>query len=154
MRRVRVLCAARSWLRVCSLPAPLLLLAFLTEDALVGIFDAFALVGLRRAVFADLGGDLADLLAVAAGDHDLDRLRRRNRDALRDRIDDVVAVAERELQVLALHRGAVADAGDFELLLKALGDAVDEVGDPRPRRAVQRACAVGLGPGSDRDNAL
>src|SRR5580704_6540106 len=33
--------------------APLFLLAFLAEDALGGIFDALALVGFRRAVFAD-----------------------------------------------------------------------------------------------------
>ena len=56
--------------------------------------DALALVGLGRTEFADLGGDLADLLLVDAADHDLGRLRRRDGDAFRDRIDHVVAVAE------------------------------------------------------------
>src|SRR6185437_6063754 len=105
-----------------DMTAPLLLLAFLAEDEFVDILHALALVGLRRAEGADLGRNLADALNVVAGDRDLGRLRHRNRDAFRDRIDHVVAVAERELQVLALHRGAVADAGDFKLLLKALGD--------------------------------
>src|SRR5580700_9872851 len=125
--------------------APLLLLAFLAEDAFAGIFDALALVRLRRTIVANLGGDLADLLPVAAGDHDLDRPRRRNRDAFGDRIDDVVAIAERDLQVLALHRGAVADAVDLEPLLKTLGDAGDQIGDQRARRAPLRAGALGIG---------
>src|SRR5208282_4897652 len=90
--------------------APLLLLAFFAENALAGIFDALALVGLGRPIFADFGGDLPNLLAIDAADHDLDRARRGDSDALGDRIDDVVAVAERELQVPALHRGAIADA--------------------------------------------
>ena len=67
----------------CSWPwlAPLLLLAFLAEDLLVGVFHALALVGLGLAELADLGGDLADLLLVDAGDDDLGRLRRCDRDA-------------------------------------------------------------------------
>src|SRR5271156_4368492 len=67
--------------------APSLLLAFLAEDALACVFDALALVGLRRPEFANLGGDLADFLAVDAGDHDFHRARRRDGDAFRDRID-------------------------------------------------------------------
>src|SRR5215207_4321491 len=105
---------------------PLLLLAFLAEDELVRILHALALVGLRAAEVADLGGGLADLLLVDAGDDDLRRLRGRDRDAGRDRIIDVVAVAERQLQGLAGDLGAVADAIDLELLLETLGDAVDE----------------------------
>src|SRR5215468_5801175 len=42
--------------------APLFLLAFFAEDALAGIFDALALVGLRGPVLANLGSDLADLM--------------------------------------------------------------------------------------------
>src|SRR5215469_13886293 len=118
-------------------PAPLLLLAFLAEDEFPNVFHALALVGLRRPIGADLGRDLADALDVAAGDGDFRRLRHRDLDAFRDRIDHVVAVAERELQVLALHRGAIADAGDLELLLEALGDALDEVRDLRACGAVQ-----------------
>ena len=55
-----------------------------------------------------------------------------------------MAVAERELKVLALQRGAVTDAGDFQLLLEALGDAFDQVGDLGARGAVQRAGTLGL----------
>src|SRR5215471_9804703 len=125
-------------------PAPLLLLAFLAEDEFANILHALALVGLRRTIGADLGRNLTDALDVAAGDRDLGRLRHRDLDAFRDRIDHVMAVAERELQVLALHRGTVADAGDLELLLEALGDTVDQVGDLRARGAVQRTRPVGL----------
>src|SRR3984957_18791357 len=124
--------------------APLLLLAFLAEDAFAGIFDALALVRLRRSIIADLGGDLADLLPVAAGDHDFDRPWRRNGDAFGDQIDDVVAIAERDLQVLALHRGAIADAVDLEPLLETFGDAGDQIGDQRARRAPLRAGALGF----------
>src|SRR6186997_2729571 len=99
-----------------DMAAPLLLLAFLAEDKLVGIFHALALVGLRRTIAANLGGDLADALGIVAGNDDLGRLRHGDGNAFRDRIDDVVAVAERELQVLALQCRAIADAGDLELL--------------------------------------
>src|SRR5690242_301161 len=111
--------------------APLLLLAFLTEDIFARILHALALVGLRRAEIANVGRNLPDLLLVRAGDHDLGRLRSRDRDAFRDRKDHVVAVAERELQVLALHGSAITDAGDLELALETLGDAGDQVGNER-----------------------
>ena len=55
-----------------------------------------------------------------------------------------MAVAERDLQVLALHRGAIADAVDLEPLLKTFGDAGDQIGDQRARRAPLRAGALGL----------
>src|SRR4051794_7100636 len=115
--------------------APLLLLAFLAEDIFAFVSHALALVRLWRTILADLGGDLADLLAVGAGDHDFGRLRRHNGDAFRDRIDNIVAVAERELQVLALHGRAIADAGDFEFALEALGDAGHQIVHQRARGA-------------------
>jgi len=52
-----------------------------------------------------------------------------------------VAVAERELQVLALQRSTVTDAGDLELLLETLGDAFDQIGDLRARAVPYMACA-------------
>src|SRR5205085_5670923 len=114
---MRTRCLRRAFVTFnCDMTAPLLLLAFLAEDEFAGVLHALALVGLRRTVAADFRGHLADALRVAAHDGDLGRLRHRDRDAFRDRIDDVMAVAERELQALALHRGAVADAGDLELL--------------------------------------
>src|SRR5204862_4012101 len=108
------------------------------------VLHALALVGLGRAERADLGRDLSDPLLVDAAHQDLGRPRRRDRDAFRDRIDHVVAVAERDLQVLALQRGAVADAGDLELLLEALGNAGDEVVHQRARGAPHRARALAV----------
>src|SRR4051795_914742 len=107
--------------------APLLLLAFLAEDKFIGILHALALVGLRRTIAADFRGDLADALDVIARHGDLGWLRDRDGDAFRDRVDDVVTVTQRELQVLALHRGPITDAGDLQLLLETLGDARNEV---------------------------
>src|SRR6185503_7045164 len=132
---------------------PLLLLAFLAEDVFARVLHALALVRLGRPERADFGRDLADFLLVDAGDQDLGRFRRSNRDPFRDRIDHVVAVAERDLQVLALQRGAEADAGDLELLLEALGDAGDEVGDERARGAPHRARTLGLVARVDLDGA-
>src|SRR5688572_23424544 len=110
----------------------LFLLAFLTEDVLAGKLDALALVGLGGPVTANFGRHLPDPLPVDAGDHNLRRLGRGDRDPFRDRVDHIMAVAERELEVLALHGGTVADAGDLELLLETLGDAGDQVRDQRP----------------------
>src|ERR1700681_389291 len=80
----------------------LLLLALLAEDKLARVFDALALIGFGRPVIADIRRDLADLLLVDAGHHDLGRFGSYNRDAVGNRMDDVVAVAEGDLQVLAL----------------------------------------------------
>src|SRR6187397_3209003 len=99
---------------------PLLFLAFLAEDILVGVFHALALVGLGRTESADFGGDVPDLLLIADGDHDLGRLWRRDGNAFRDREIDVMREAELQLQRLALHRGAITDAGDLQLLFNPL----------------------------------
>src|SRR5208337_1879355 len=99
---------------------PLLLLAFLAEDEFAGVFHALALVGLGTAERADLRRDLANLPLVDSGDGDFGRLRRGDRHPGRDRIHDVV------------------------LLLEALGDAADEVGDLRARHAPHRAGALVL----------
>src|SRR6266576_5764724 len=93
---------------------PSFLLAFLAEDVFARVLDALALVGFGLSESADFGGDVADLLLVDAGDDDLGRLGHRDGDALRDRVNDIVAVAELDLKVLALHGGAIADAGDLE----------------------------------------
>src|SRR5262245_53375204 len=77
---------------------PLLLLSFLAEDVFVHVFHALALIGLGRTESADLGGDVADLLLVDATDDDLGGLRRRDRDALRDRKIHVMREAELQLQ--------------------------------------------------------
>src|SRR5258705_7486920 len=87
-----------------------LLLAFLAEDVFARVFDALALVRLRLAEGTDYRGDVSDLLAIDAGNDNLGGLAHGDRDALRNRIHDVVAIAELDLQVLALQRGAITDA--------------------------------------------
>src|SRR5262249_5664122 len=128
---------------------PSLLLAFLAEDVLARILHALALVGLGLAERPDLGRHVPDLLVVDAADHNLGRLWHRDRDPLRDRIGDVVGIAELKLQVLALHRGAVADAGDLELALVALGDTLDALGHQRPVSPPHGAGAIGIDSGID-----
>src|ERR1700761_2791984 len=134
--------------------ALLLLLPFLAEDILAGILDALALIGLRLAPATDLGGNLADLLLVDARDVHGHGIGRHDGDAFRDREIHVVAVAELQLQVLALNRGAVADAGDLERLGEALGHAGDEVLHQGPLHAPEGARALGIMGGLDRDVAV
>src|SRR3974377_1736953 len=105
----------------------LLLLAFLTEDVLVDVFHALALIGLGRAETADLGGDLTHLLLIDTGHDDFGRLRRRDGDALWDRVIDVVREAELQVERLALHGRSETDAVDLQLLLEALGHAGDQI---------------------------
>src|SRR5215510_876171 len=152
-RRTRALRRSALSRRGFIVELPSLLLAFLAEDVFAGVSDALALVGLGRAEIANFGRHLADPLLVDTGHHDLGRLRRRDRDSLRDRIDDLVAVAERKLQVLSLHGGAVPDAGDFEPPLEAFRDAGNQVGQQGPRRAPQGARALAVVARVDLDRA-
>src|SRR3569833_2887431 len=92
----------------------LLLLAFFAEDELTAVLDAFALVRLGLAPAADLGGNLPDLLLVDAADLDRVRVGSLDIDAFGNGVVDVVAIAELQTQVLALGRGAIANAGDFQ----------------------------------------
>src|SRR5438477_549901 len=78
----------------CRHGALSLLFSFFAEDVLVRVFDAFAFVRLGLAEGADYGGHMANLLLINAGDHDLGRPEHRDRNAFRDRIDDVVAITE------------------------------------------------------------
>src|SRR5215470_1445244 len=127
-RRTRALRRSALSRRGFIVPLPSLLLAFLAEDVLAGVSDALALVGLGRPIAANLRRHLTDLLLVDAGHHDLGGLRRRDRDPLRDRIVDLMAVAELKLQVFALDGGSIADAGNLKPPLESLGHAVDHVG--------------------------
>src|SRR5215212_1574791 len=105
------------WRRSCAL-------ADLPGDVLALVADALALVGLRRPLLADDGGDLADLLlGVALDDHarglgdlELDALGRLDRHGMR--------VAEGQLEVAALELRAIADALDLERLREAGGHAL------------------------------
>jgi hypothetical protein len=59
-------------------------------------------------------------------------------DAFRGLEHHRVREAERQAQVLALHRGAVTDADQFKLALEAGADAVHHVGDDGAQGAGQR----------------
>src|SRR5207237_5801185 len=121
-----------------------LLFSFFAEDVLVRVFNAFAFVRLGLAEGADYGGHMANLLLINAGDHDLGRPGYRNRNAFRDRIDDVVAITELNLQVLALQGGAITDATDLEATLEAFGHARHRVGEQRTIRSPHGAGALGI----------
>src|SRR5262249_55638988 len=122
--RTRALRRCACFLESAMAGGPLLLSLF-SGDEIPPLLPAPPLVGFGPAERTDLRRHLPDLLLVDAGDDDLGRLRRRDRNALRDRKDDVVTVAERNLQVLALHRRAIADAADLELGFEALCNAGD-----------------------------
>src|SRR3546814_362084 len=111
------------------------LLGFLTNDVLAGVLHALALVRLRRTEAADLGRNLAHALLVGTGDHDLGLGRGADRDPVRGLEQHRVRKAQRQVQVLALHRGAVTDADQLELALEAFGHAMHHVGDDRAQGA-------------------
>src|SRR6185295_4755687 len=111
----------------------LLLLRFFELDALVRVTNALALVRLRRSVVANVGRNLPDLLPVHALDDDFVLARRFDRDSRRNRILDRVREAERQVQFLALHGGAIADADELELLFEALRDTRHHVRNVRAR---------------------
>src|SRR5262252_9846895 len=92
-----------------SIMIRLLLLRFLQDDVLVRIPHALALVGLRRAVGANFGRDLPDELLVQPLDHDLGLRRRLDFHALGHRVHHRVREAEREVELVALSLGAIAD---------------------------------------------
>ena len=75
------------------------------------------------------------------GHLELDSVRRFDRHRVR--------VAERQLEVLALELGAVADALDLEALLEAGGHALDHVRDERARQAVQGTVLAAVGRARD-----
>jgi len=123
-------------------------------DALAFVADALALVRLGWAHLANLCGRLADHLLVGSLDEDLGRGRHLECDAGARLDRDGVGVADAELEVGALERGAVADALDLELLLEALRHALDHVRHERPRQAVQRAILAALGRPLHRDDTV
>src|SRR5262249_6031370 len=129
--------------------AALARLARLLAHALALIAYALATVRLRRPEVADLGRGLADELLVGAV-QDQDRALRVGRDGRRDalgqRVDDRVRVAEREVEHLALLLDAVAGALQLEGLLVALGDALHRGGDDGAHEPLQaRGIAAGRG---------
>src|SRR5262249_61049473 len=65
-----------------------------------------------------------------------------------------VAGAERNLQVLALHRGTITDAVDFELALEPLGDAGHQIGDQGARSSPHGAGTLVVETRIDTDRAV
>src|SRR6185436_2007754 len=117
---------------------------FFELDTLVRVAHALALVRLSRAVVANVGRYLPNLLPIHALDDDLVLARRFDRDSRWNRILDRVREAERQVQLLALHGGAVADTDELELLLEALRHARDHVRQVRARRARHRVGEVAI----------
>src|SRR5579883_3243820 len=147
--RTRVWRRPKSCFDLLVMARPLLLLAFFAADRLGVVFDALALIGFGLAVGAEHGRDLPDPLPVGAGDGDRGRLLAGDFHVARDREDHVVAVTELKLQVLALHRGAIAYAVDLEIDGETLGDARHHVVGKSARRAPQHAGALGVRFGLD-----
>src|SRR5215467_12526393 len=94
--------SCRSWFA-------LLLLRFLEDDLLVRVAHALALVGLGRAIGAHFGGHLPDELLVQPLDDDLGLRRRLDLHALGHGVHHRVRKAEREVELVSLGLGAVAD---------------------------------------------
>src|SRR5581483_7022166 len=109
--------------RFASLPSRLT--GFATNH-FVRILDAFAFVRVRLAQRADLRRRLADLLFVDSGDDDVPRLAvDLDVDAFRNREAHRMRVSKLEDHFLPFDLRAVADADDVELLLEALGHALN-----------------------------
>src|SRR5262245_645353 len=102
------------WFSLRSMVRSSLLLAFLAEDVLALIAHTLALIGLRRTRRPQLGGELPHLLLVDAGHCDqlLLGAAHFHVQAGRHLVDHVVAEANLQLDILALHGGAEADAVD------------------------------------------
>src|SRR5262245_20385144 len=144
----------RSLLSWLLLAADLAGLAGLATDVLARVADALTLVRLRLPGRADLRGDLADQLLVDADDREAGRVLDLEADPFR-RIDlDRVAVAQVELELLAVERGAIADARDLEALAIAVGHADDHVVDQRPGQAVELLVGLLFGRAGDHDRAV
>src|SRR5690606_2317054 len=122
----------------------LLLLAFLTEDGFLRILDALALVGLRLAECTDLGRNLPDPLLVDAGDRHRRRPLAPDLHVFRDRVIDVVAIPELQLEDLALDRGTVAHTVDLQVPGEPFAHAPHERIGQAPIRAPHHPSALGV----------
>src|SRR6266481_2306570 len=151
---VRTRRSRRAKRSVATRMAILLLLAFLADDEFLLVLDALALVGLRLAEGADLGRNLADPLLVGTRNGDRGRLLALDRDVRRDRILDVVAVAQLQHQLLALDRRAVADAVDLQVPAEALGHALHQVARQVAGGAPHHARLLGLADRLHLDRAI
>src|SRR2546421_1079182 len=120
-------------------------LAHLSGHVLALVADALALVGLRRPLLADRGGDLADELLGDPLDDHARGLRDLELDAVRRGDRHGVGEAERELEPLALELRPVADPVDLQRPDVPVGHALDHVGHERAREPVQGARLSSIG---------
>src|SRR5690606_25374166 len=134
--------------------AILLLVPFLAEDVLAAVLDALALVRLGLAPAADFGGKLANGLLVDPADLDRGLVRRLHLEPFGNVELHVVAVAELQLELLALCVRAVADTGDLEDLGEALRDALDQVRHERSLHAPMAASRLAVVGRSDRNRSV
>ena len=86
----------------------LFLFAFLAHDIFAAVAHTLALVRFGRAERAHFAAELPDHGLVRTLDLDRYIALDRNTDAVRDRIVDIVAVAELQIEGLALYGGAIA----------------------------------------------
>src|SRR5690606_1159637 len=129
-------------------------LAGLETDLLARVADALAVVGVGRPEGADVRRHLADGLLVDAADLDLRGLRRGQGDALEGLDHDGVREAEAQLEVLALHLAAEADAVDLQVAGVTLRHADDGVLDQRAGEAVLGALLAGVALPRDGQHAV
>jgi hypothetical protein len=121
-------------------------LSDLAPDHFVGVLDPLGLVRIGDAQLPDLGGRLADLLPVGAGDGDLPGLRfEGDRDPFGNREVDRVRIADREDDGLAFDFRLVADADDLQVLGEALVTPSTELAT-RLRRRPWNARSCGWSP--------
>src|SRR5260370_19280415 len=119
-------------------------LSDLLLQLLAGVADALVLVRVGLAKGAHIGGDLAYLLPVDAGDGDVCLLRvDGDFDAARQGELDRMRVARREYDhALTLHLNAVTDSDDIQLLRPARRHPVYGVEDESAGEPVKRSLLV------------
>ena len=90
--------------------ATLLLLRFLDHYTLIGVANAFALVGLRRTEAANLGATWPTFCLSLPVTTNLRLARRFDADAFRHVVDHRMREAERQVELVALRLRAIANA--------------------------------------------
>src|SRR6056297_147491 len=121
------------------------LFGFLHHDALVGIPHTFALVGLRRAIPANLRRHLADLLLVGAAHEDLRLGRRLDGHAVGHIEFHRMAESQLEVELAALSLRTVPDADQIQLLLETIGHTLHHIVYERAHGAGHRGCPARRG---------
>src|SRR6266478_1264424 len=127
--------AAKAKLRPCfgSRFASLFLQTF-ASDA-----NSLLLVGIRRPQRTNVGSNLANLSLIRAADDEVRLLVHGDANTFRDRKQDGMRFAKREIDHFAFKLRAIADADDVHLFLESLRHALNGVGHKRASQTVNRA---------------